>query len=198
MNMRYKILDQHGLNFLTLTVVEWIDLFTRRAFADIVLESLRFCQQNKGLEVFGFVIMPSHIHLIARAGSEDELSSILQSFKSFTASKIISYLQDTAQPESRREWLLNHFAFNARKNKTNSQHQVWQRDNHPIILYSPHVIRQKLLYIHQNPVEAGIVSLAEHYLLSSASNYVSSVGVLDVLLLDDIWNDIGFVPTAGI
>ena len=196
--MRYKILDQHGLNFLTLTVVEWIDLFTRRAFADIVLESLRFCQQNKGLEVFGFVIMPSHIHLIARAGSEDELSSILQSFKSFTASKIISYLQDTAQPESRREWLLNHFAFNARKNKTNSQHQVWQRDNHPIILYSPHVIRQKLLYIHQNPVEAGIVSLAEHYLLSSASNYVSSVGVLDVLLLDDIWNDIGFVPTAGI
>ncbi|MFM9948438.1 MAG: REP-associated tyrosine transposase [Saprospiraceae bacterium] len=196
--MRYKILDQHGLNFLTLTVVEWIDLFTRRAFADIVVESLRFCQQNKGLEVFGFVIMPSHIHLIARAGSEDELSSILQSFKSFTASKIISYLQDTTQPESRREWLLNHFAFNARKNKTNSQHQVWQRDNHPIILYSPHVIRQKLLYIHQNPVEAGIVSLAEHYLLSSASNYVSGAGVLDVLLLDDIWNDIGFVPTAGI
>jgi len=120
MNMRYKILDQHGLNFLTLTVVEWIDLFTRRAFADMVVESLRFCQQNKGLEVFGFVIMPSHIHLIARAGSEDELSSILQSFKSFTASKIISYLQDTTQPESRREWLLNHFAFNARKNKTNS------------------------------------------------------------------------------
>ncbi|MFM9951937.1 MAG: REP-associated tyrosine transposase [Saprospiraceae bacterium] len=196
--MRYKILDQHGLNFLTLTVVEWIDLFTRRAFADMVVESLRFCQQNKGLEVFGFVIMPSHIHLIARAGSEDELSSILQSFKSFTASKIISYLQDTTQPESRREWLLNHFAFNARKNKTNSQHQVWQRDNHPVILYSPHVIRQKLLYIHQNPVEAGIVSLAEHYLLSSASNYVSGAGVLDVLLLDDIWNDVGFVPTAGI
>jgi len=198
MNMRYKILDQHGLNFLTLTVVEWIDLFTRRAFADMVVESLRFCQQNKGLEVFGFVIMPSHMHLIARAGSEDELSSILQSFKSFIASKIISYLQDTTQPESRREWLLNHFAFNARKNKTHSQHQVWQRDNHPIILYSPHVIRQKLLYIHQNPVEAGIVSLAEHYLLSSASNYVSGPGVLDVLLLDDIWNDIGFVPTAGI
>jgi len=49
---------------------------------------------------------------------------------------------------------------------------------------------------NQNPVGAGIVRLAEHYLLSSASNYVSGAGVLDVLLLDDIWNDIGFVPTV--
>ncbi len=143
--MRYKILDQHGLNFLTLTVVEWIDLFTRKAFADIVIESLRFCQQNKGLEIYAIVLMPSHLHLIARAGSGDELSGILQSFKSFTATKIIEYLKDSTKPESRREWLLNHFAFNARKNKTNSQHQVWQRDNHPVILFSPHVIRQTQL-----------------------------------------------------
>lgn len=115
--MRYKILDQHGLNFLTLTVVEWIDLFTRRAFADIVIDSLRWCQQNKGLEIYGFVLMPSHLHLIARAGSDDVLSAVLQSFKSFTATNIINYLKDTTLPESRREWLLNHFAFNARKNK---------------------------------------------------------------------------------
>jgi|GEM_PF-2249896 len=93
--MRYRILDQHGLNFLTLTVVEWIDLFTRKAFAEIVIESLRWCQQNKGLEIYGFVLMPSHLHLIARAGSEYELSAILQSFKSFTASKIIDQLKDT-------------------------------------------------------------------------------------------------------
>ncbi len=196
--MRYRILDQHGLNFLTLTVVEWIDLFTRKAFADIVIESLRWCQEHKGLEIYGFVLMPSHLHLLARAGSDDELSAILQSFKSFTASKIIDHLKDTTKPESRREWLLNHFAFNARKNKTNSQHQVWQRDNHPIILYSPHVIRQKLNYIHYNPVEAGIVLLAEHYLLSSASNYVGGKGVLDVIVMEDLWNDIGYVPTAGI
>ncbi len=90
------------------------------------------------------------------------------------------------------------FEFNARKNKTNSQHQVWQRDNHPIILYSPYVIRQKLDYVHLNPVEAGIVGLAEHYLLSSASNYVTGKGVLDMMVMDDLWNDIGYVPTAGI
>jgi REP element-mobilizing transposase RayT len=82
-----------------------IDLFTRKAFADTVVESLRWCQQNKGLEVYGFVLMPSHLHLIARAGSEDELSGILQSFKSFTASKIIEHLKDSSKPESRRECL---------------------------------------------------------------------------------------------
>ena len=65
--MRYRILDQHGLNFLTLIAVEWIDLFTRKAFADIVTESLRWCQQNKGLEIYALVLMPSHLHHIARA-----------------------------------------------------------------------------------------------------------------------------------
>jgi len=195
--MRYRILDQHGLNFLTLTVVEWIDLFTRRAFADIVIESLRWCQQNKGLEIYGFVLMPSHLHLIARAGSEAELSAILQSFKSFTASSILEYLKDTTRPESRREWLLNHFAFNARRNKTNSQHQVWQRDNHPVNLYSPYVIRQKLGYIHNNPIEAGIVAEAEHYMLGSATNYATGKGVLDVMVMEDLWNDIGYVQTTG-
>jgi putative transposase len=196
--MRYRILDQHGLNFLTLTVVEWIDLFTRRAFADIVIESLRWCQMNKGLEIYGFVLMPSHLHLIVRAGNGDELSGILQSFKSFTASKIMGHLQDVTKPESRREWLLNHFAFNARRNKTNSQHQVWQRDNHPVILYSPYVIRQKLAYIHNNPIEAGIVSEAEHYLQGSATNYVTGKGVLDVIVMEDLWNDIGYVQSTGI
>jgi len=195
--MRYRILGQHGLNFLTLTVVEWIDLFTRKAFAGIVIESLRWCQQHKDLEIYGHVLMPSHLHLIARAGSDDELSAILQSFKSFTASKIIDHLKDTSKPESRREWLLNHFAFNARKNKTNIQHQVWQRDNHPVILFSPNVIRQKPGYIHNNPVEAGIVLRAEYYLLSSASNYATGKGILDVIVMEDLWNDIGYVPTAG-
>lgn len=101
-------------------------------------------------------------------------------------------------PACRQTGLLNHFAFNARKNKTNSQHQVWQRDNHPVILFSPHVIRQKLDYLHLNPVEAGIVALAEHYLLSSASNYATGKGLLDVIVLEDLWNDIGYVPIVGL
>jgi len=169
--MRYKILEQNGLNFLTLTVVEWIDLFTRLDYCDILLDSLRFCQKEKGLLIFGYVIMPSHLHIIARTEATTGLSPIIQSLKSFTANQILKYLRDKSKPESRREWLLNHFAFNARKNKNHSQHQVWQRGNHPIALYSPRVIRQKLGYVHDNPVNAKIVAKPEHYLLSSASNY---------------------------
>ena len=196
--MRYKILNQKGLNFLTFTIVDWIDLFTRKELAQILIESLKFCQENKGLVLNAFVIMPSHVHLIARAKDEERLSDIIQSFKSYTATQIIIYLKDHKNPESRRDWILNRFQFNARKNKTNSEHQVWQKDNHPIILYSPHVIRQKLNYIHQNPVEAGYVAEAEHYILSSASNYASGKGILDVDVMDDLWNDIGYIPTFGV
>lgn len=192
--MRYKILAQHGLNYLTLTIVEWIDLFTRPVYCEIVLDSLKFCQKNKGLKIHAYVIMPSHVHLIASAVGKIELSSILQSFKSHTAKQFLQYIQNTSNPESRREWLINHFKFNARKNKTNSEHQVWQRDNHPIILYSPPVIRQKLSYIHFNPVQAKIVARPEHFCFSSASNCAKAKGLLDVVLLDGIWNDVGYIP----
>ena len=194
--MRYKILDQNGLNFLTLTIVEWIDLFTRPVYAEIILDSLRHCQKEKDLELFAYVIMPSHVHLIAKTEAPKGLSSILQSFKSFTASQILKYLKDKKLPESRRDWLLNHFAFNARKNKKHSQYQVWQHDNHPIALYSPHVIRQKLDYIHHNPVEAKIVAKPEHYLMSSASNYLNGEGLIEVSILEDIWNNVGYVHTG--
>lgn len=191
--MRYKIHDQKGIYFLTFTLVDWVDLFTRPVYADLLIDSMKFCQAKKGLVIYAYVIMSNHLHLIFQAEKERELSDIIQSFKSYTANQIVSYLKDASQPESRRQWLLNRFAFNARKNKTNSEHQVWQRGNHPVLLYSPRVIRQKLNYIHQNPVQAKIVHCAEHYIFSSASNYENGRGVLDVTLLEDIWDDMGYV-----
>ena len=192
--MRYKILDQHGTYFLTITIVEWIDLFTRRVFKDLIIDSLQHCQKEKGLMVNAYVIMPSHLHLIVQAGGEEGLSKILQSFKSYTAKQILKYLKNKEKPESRREWLLNHFAFNARKNRTHSQHQVWQKDNHPIELYSPWVIRQKLRYLHYNPVVDGMVGEAADYIYSSASNYRHGTGAMEVTIMEEIWNDIGYVP----
>ncbi|MCG8330537.1 MAG: transposase [Chitinophagales bacterium] len=191
--MRYKILDQQGLNFLTCRIVEWIDIFSNSTYRDIVIDSLRFCQKEKGLILNAYVIMSNHIHLIARTDEKKGLSTILQQFKSFTAKEILNRIQDWNYPESRREWLLNHFAFNARKNRTGRKHQVWRHDNHPIALYSPKVIRQKLAYIHLNPVKAKIVTEPEYYMYSSASNYAGNGGLLEVSILDDIWNDIGFI-----
>jgi len=82
--MRYKILNQNGLNFITFTIVDWIDLFTRSVYCDIILDSLRFCQKEKGLNIYAYVIMPSHIHMIIATDHPDGLSAIIRSFKSYT------------------------------------------------------------------------------------------------------------------
>ena len=194
--MRFQIQDQKGIYFLTFTIVDWIDLFTRPVYAEIMIDSIKYCQASKGLVVYAYVIMPSHLHLIFQAEEETDLSSIIQNLRSYTARRIVDYLKNYTQPESRRGWLLNRFTFNAKKNRTNSEHQVWKKGGYPVHLYSPWMIRQKLNYIHQNPVRARIVNLPEHYVFSSASNYASGEGVLEVTLLVDIWDDTGYIDLS--
>jgi len=175
--MRRKILDQKGINFLTMTVVDWIDLFTRKVYCDIIIDSLKYCVENKGLIVYGYVIMPSHLHLMFEAQGEKDLSVIIKEFKSFTAREIINYIKNPKNIESRRAWLLNHFMNHGKAFKdSGSENKVWMRGNYPCWVYSPHVIWQKLHYIHRNPKAAGIVTKAEYYRYSSAMEYKQRVG----------------------
>ena len=189
--MARQITDQYGLHFLTLTLVDWIDLFTRHVYCDLFLETLAFCQKEKGLKVHAFVIMPSHVHLLVHATGNTPLSSIMKSIKSYSANLFLNYIQDAQQVESRREWLIKYLAFQARKNKRNSKHQIWMRGHYPVLLYSPAFIRQKLNYIHQNPVEARIVNDPIHYVYSSAANYETGDGIFKVDFLEDIENNTG-------
>ena len=190
---RYKIFDQRGLNYLTLTTVGWIDLFSRKAYKDIIIESLQFCQQNKGLVIYGYVIMTNHIHLICQINqdSEHELSAVIRDFKKYTAKKFIHYLENGI--ESRKKWILKLFREFGKKNTANRNYQIWTNNNHPIDLYSPKVIWQKLDYIHFNPVKAGIVINPEDYVYSSARNYSGHKGgiVLNIDLLEPFL-DVGF------
>ena len=112
---RYKITDQHGLNFLTLTVVDWVDVFIRKQYKDILLDSLRYCQREKGLVVCAYVIMSSHVLLIAQASGEIPLSDILRDFKKFTAKQILHEIEKGGY-ESRREWMLHRFAYRGNTN----------------------------------------------------------------------------------
>lgn len=187
MSHRYKIEDQRSLYFLTLTVAGWVDVFSRKRYKDILLESLAYCKAHKDLHIYGYVIMSNHLHLIASASGEQTLSEVMGDFKSFTAKAILKSIKTDI--ESRRDWLLYLFNFFARKNKKPSQQQFWESDNHPIILFSEKVIVQKLDYIHYNPVREGIVNLPQHYLYSSASNYLEQgEGIFDVELLDDYFS----------
>ncbi len=181
MSTGYQIKDQQALYYLTLQIVDWIDIFTRQNYRDIFLDSLRFCQQNKGLQVFGYVIMSNHVHLIVNS-PDGELSAIIRDLKKFTSRSIIDSI--TNGNESRKEWILNQFKFNAIKHSKQSIHQMWTHENHAIHLFTPKFTWEKLEYIHKNPVRAGIVEKPEEYLYSSARNYADTEALLDVILLD--------------
>ncbi len=113
MGNRYKIRDQTGIYFITSTVSAWMDLFIRREYKDCLLDSFRYCVENKGLNLHAYVIMSSHFHAIVSAKENHNLSNIIRDLKKFTAKELIRLIKEI--PESRRVWLLNRFAFEANK-----------------------------------------------------------------------------------
>lgn len=132
--------------FITLTVVGWIDVFTRKEYTDEIVKNLKFCQEKKDLEIFAYVIMPSHIHLVCRR-NKGLLSELLRDFKSFTAKQLLKLIAENPQ-ESRKEWLMYMFKFFANRHAQNSEFMFWQKTNHPTELFSADIIEQKVDYIH--------------------------------------------------
>ena len=176
----YKIREQAAPHFLTFTIMGWIDVFSRQRYRDIILDSLKYCQQNKGLLVGGYVIMTNHIHTIWTAQNEN-LSDIIRDFKTFTSKALTKNMVE--EPESRRDWLDYMFKFYAKGSNKNDLYKFWTNDNHPEIIYTKDFLLTKLNYIHQNPVRAGFVTEPEHFLYSSASNYTNGNGIFNVDLI---------------
>jgi putative transposase len=174
----YKIHDQADLHYITYATVGWIYVFSRPQYKDIIVESLRYCQQQKGLELFAWCIMSNHVHLIARASDGIKLQDILRDHKKFTSKAILKAIEDNPQ-ESRREWLLGLL------HRPDGAAQLWQHDLHPIWLRRPDIIQQKLTYIHRNPVLEGLVEEPHHYLYSSARDQAGLPGMLP---LSAIWD----------
>ena len=185
MGYQYRIHGERAY-FLTMTVVDWIDVFTRKNHKLKVVESLRYCQEKKGLKIYAWCLMPSHLHLIASADEPNNLSDIIRDFKKFTARRIVNQIKE--EPESRREWLLDKLAYNGRIAPDNETYKLWQSGNHPVELYSPEFTKQKLNYIHNNPVEELYVVNSWDYYFSSARNYADLDGLLDVILIDRTLN----------
>ncbi len=176
----YKIRNKEAAHFITFAVVEWADVFTRKCYRELLVDSIGFCQQEKGLRLHAWCIMSNHVHLVASACNND-LSEILRDFKKFTSKQLIKAIQENKQ-ESRKEWMLALFRSAGEQNSRNKEYQFWRQDNQPKELYSSGFIVQKINYVHNNPVEAGIVERPEHYLYSSARDYHrrENVGLLKV------------------
>jgi len=178
----YIIRDQEKAHFITTTVVDWIDVFTRKSYKDVVIESLNFCLKNKGMILYGYVIMSNHVHLVVQS-REGKLSDLIRDFKKYVAKTVLDKIQN--EPESRREWMLERFKKATETHSRNKNYQLWRYGNHAEEVYSAKFMWSKLDYMHMNPVRAGIVEKASHYLYSSASNYVNNEGLLEIELMDN-------------
>jgi REP element-mobilizing transposase RayT len=184
MSTGYQIKDQEALYFLTFQIVDWVDLFSRKVYKDILIDSFKYSMEKKGFQIFAYVIMSNHVHLIANS-SIGQLSDTIRDLKKFTCIKFIEAIKEIS--ESRKSWMLNRFKYNASHRSANKNYQIWTHANHAILLYSNEFIRQKLEYIHNNPVRAGIVEKPEDYLYSSARNYADLEAPIDIPTLVLPW-----------
>ena len=187
MSRNYKFHNPDGVYFISFAVVGWLDVFTRNEYKDLFLESLQFCQKNKGLEIYAWCIMTSHVHLVFRSIDGQNPELLIGDLKRFTSRSIVKSIQENSK-ESRREFLLDFFKKEAEKSSNVKHYQFWRHDNKPIELWSNKVIQQKIDYVHNNPVEEGLVYNAEDYVYSSAIDYSGQKGPIDDVVVFRMFN----------
>lgn len=174
MSDKYKIRDNDKAYFVTLTIFDWVDIFTRKEQKLFIIDSLKYCQKNKGLVLFAYCLMPNHLHMICKADEGYNLSDILRDFKKHTSKKIIQIIKE--EVESRRVWILNLFSDACKHLKREQTYKVWQEGNQAKEIFSNKFLYEKFNYIHQNP---------EDYLFSSARNYARLDSYIEIVQLDN-------------
>lgn len=168
---RYRVVD-NGPHFVTCTVVNWLPLLNQPGVAWHVFESLRFLQRERRLTLYAYVVMENHLHMVVSA---ENLATQLRTFKSFTARQIIDQYQANESTH-----ILKQLAWHKPRHKADSTHQFWQAGSHPQKIKDAAMMRQKIAYIHHNPVKRGWVDQATDWRYSSARNYAGQLGLLTV------------------
>ena len=163
MRTRYKISEDSSLYFITSTIIEWLPVFTNEKYFNILVDAVKYYQQNKKFKVHAYVILDNHFHMLI---SGEDLSKTLSSVKSFTAKRIIEELCN-----DKKDWLLHQFKFSKLLHKKESTYQIWQEGFHPQQILTESMLQQKFDYIHMNPVKRGLVNEPYYWRYSSASFY---------------------------
>ena len=171
---RYRFGDNVYPHFLTCTIVAWLPVFTRPETVQIILDSWRFLQDRDRLMIFGYIILENHLHLIA---SSIELAKEIGDFKSYTARRIIDHLRQKGDCT-----ILDRLRYHKARHKVDREYQLWQEGSHPQMIQDEEMLRQKLEYIHFNPVKRGYVDEPTHWRYSSARNYAGQEGLLPVVI----------------
>ena len=124
MSRKYKITNQQGIYFVTFTIVGWVDIFIRNEYKYIFIDSIKYCQIHKGLEVYAWCIMTSHVHLIIGKNGANKIEDIIRDLKSFTSRNIKNAILNNYQ-ESRRQWMMWIFTKAGENNSRNNEFQFW-------------------------------------------------------------------------
>lgn len=184
MATKYRFSNNGTPHFITYGTVQWADALSRHEYKQKVIDSLQHCIAEKGLLLHAYVIMSNHVHLIASATEGVKLEDIMRDHKKFTSRQLLQAIEQNPQ-ESRKSWLLWLFKSGGRANSNNRRYQFWQQDNHPIELSTREMLFQKLEYILQNPVRAGLVWQPEQYIYSSGIDYSTDIaGRLRLVKID--------------
>lgn len=182
MSTAYRFTENEIPHFITMTLVEWIDLLSREKYKRIIVDNLKYCIEKKGLVIHAYVIMSNHVHLIVTANGEAKLSGIIRDFKRYTAGLLYETLKNDTE-ESRRNWMLWILESHGERSSSNENIKVWIHENHPVALDTELMEEQRVQYIHENPVRAGICHAPEDYIYSSAGQYAGGSGPIPIELL---------------
>ena len=170
MTNSYRVFtDKHYAYFVTWTIVDWLPLFAEPAYRQIVLDSLNYLRTDKHTQLNAFVVMSSHVHAVLWPDDGINLSDVTRDFKRFTSRE----LSREAERQGANKFI-SRFKNARRENRAQvvSTYQVWQEGSHPEAIFTEKFAKQKIDYIHLNPVRAEMVKTAEEWPHSSARAYI--------------------------
>ena len=178
--MRPPHFDIEGhVYYITTVVYNRLPIFARPSFVIPLIDSLNFYRYKRTFKLMGYVIMPDHIHLLIWPFGQSPMNDIMRDFKKFTAVRIIRQ----ADVEARADWLTAFATAGAETNR--SDNKVWQDSYWDSNVYSDRYLRQKLNYMHRNPLRASLVEQPEDYPYSSYRNYM--MGDDSLIEIDRNW-----------
>ncbi len=161
--------DANYAYFITCSVVDWLPLFEDQAYRKIILDSLAYLRENKAVKLNAFVVMSTHLHTVLWPHGGVNISDVLRDLKRHTSRAISREATRQAHDKYLRAFAAARTTFRSGRG---SDHQVWQEGSHPEAIYDGDFARQKIEYIHNNPVKAGLVGKAEEWPYSSARAYL--------------------------
>ncbi|MFK5976953.1 MAG: transposase [Sulfurovum sp.] len=169
---RYKIYEPTHPHFVTCTVLHWLPIFTNQTSVQIIIDCLKFLQNKDNLKIYAFVILENHLHMVIQS---DDLPKTMESFKKYTANEILKLLK-----EKNIQTLLEQFKFYKKAHKKDKEYQIWQEGYQPKLIQNSAIMKNKIEYIHNNPIKRGFVDEPWHWKYSSARDYEGMQGLIDI------------------